>query len=307
MAGVPHEMEYNNRTAAVRAIGRYGRPDAAEALMTIIEDPQDDIRLRNDAGLALGAIATDEIVETVITKIQQTDLDEAARRFYLGALWQHPSHEVAGRLMELLTNPATPPDVRHPAAIAIGYAADPANDERLIALLANDQLSFDAAIAICLGGNEAGATALLAKLGTDADLRQSLQDALMNAENDFFNLVTTELWESGEVHRRMRVAQILNDGDGDNRQGYAWQTYSARLESGWSGVHGLTAPEIRARLLADLTGTDAARRTLVARVLGQMHELGLLMAARDGAGNGAEEARAMLQELTRPAQADSGS
>lgn len=307
MAGVPHEMEYNNRTAAVRAIGRYGRPDAAEALMTIIEDPQDDVRLRNDAGLALGAIATDEIVETVITKIQQTDLDEAARRFYLGALWQHPSHEVAGRLMELLTNPATPPDVRHPAAIAIGYAADPANDERLIALLANDQLSFDAAIAICLGGNEAGATALLAKLGTDDDLRQSLQDALMNAENDFFNLVTTELWESGEVHRRMRVAQILNDGDGDNRQGYAWQTYSARLESGWSGVHGLTAPEIRARLLADLTGTDATRRTLVARVLGQMHELGLLMAARDGAGNGAEEARAMLQELTRPAQADSGS
>lgn len=304
MAGVPHEMEYNNRTAAVRAIGRYGRPDAAEALMTIIEDAQDDIRLRNDAGLALGAIATDEIVETVITKIQQTDLDEAARRFYLGALWQHPSHEVAGRLMELLTNAATPPDVRHPAAIAIGYAADPANDDRLLALLDNEQLAFDAAIAICLGGNEAGAEALLAKLGADDDLRQSVQDALMNAENDFFNLVTTELWESGEVYRRLRVAQILNDGDGDNRQGYAWQTYAARLESGWSGVHGLTAPEIRARLLADLTGPDASRRTIIAHVLGQMHELGLLMAARDGGGNGAEEARAMLSALTRPAQAE---
>ncbi len=304
MAGVPHEMEYNNRTAAVRAIGRYGRPEAAEALMTIIEDAQDDIRLRNDAGLALGAVATDEIVEQVIGKIQQTDLDEAARRYYLGALWQHPSRVVAGRLMELLTNPATPPDVRHPAAIAIGYAADPANDERLISLLDNEQLAFDAAIAICLGGNEAGARALLAKLGEDDDLRQSLQDALMNAENDFFNLVTTDLWESGQVHRRLRVAQILNDGDGDNRQGYAWQSFSTRLESGWSGLHGLTAPEIRSRLLADLTGPDADRRVLVAHVLGQMHELGLLMAARDAAGPGAEDARAMLAELTRPAHTD---
>jgi HEAT repeat protein len=297
-------MEYNNRTAAVRAIGRFGRPDASEALMTIIEDPQDDIRLRNDAGLALGAIATDEIVETVITKIQQTDLDEAARRFYLGALWQHPSPVVAARLMELLTNPATPPDVRHPAAIAIGYAADPSHDAQLITLLDNEQLAFDAAIAICLGGSEEAAEALLAKLGTDDDLRQSLQDALMNAENDFFNLVTTELWESGEVYRRLRVAQILNDGDGDNRQGYAWQMFSTRLESGWSGIHGLTAPEIRARLLADLTGTDEAHRTIVAHLLGQMHELGLLMAARDAGGNGAEEARLMLQDLTRPAAAE---
>lgn len=304
MAGVPHEMEYNNRTAAVRAIGRYGRPDAAETLMTIIEDPQDDIRLRNDAGLALGAIADDEILEQVITKVRQADLDEAARRYYLGALWQHPSPTVSAHLMELLTDPATPPDVRHPAAIAIGYAADPSNDARLITLLDDDAMAFDAAIAITLGGSEEAARALLAKLGADDDLRQSVQDALLNSENDFFNLLTTDLWESGQVHRRMRVAQILNDGDGDNRQGYAWQQLGNRLESGWSGIHGMTSPEIRTRLLADLTGNDASRRTLVARVLGQMHELGLLMAARDAGGNGAEEARAMLAELTRPAHAD---
>jgi hypothetical protein len=131
-----------------------------------------------------------------------------------------------------------------------------------------------------------------------------VQDGLMNAENDFFNLVTTDLWESGEVFRRLRVAQILNNGDGDNRQGYAWQTYTARLESGWSGVHGLTTTEIRARLLRELEGPDADRRVLVAHVLGQMHELGLLMAARDSGGVGAEEARAMLAEITRPSHAD---
>ena len=47
-----------------------------------------------------------------------------------------------------------------------------------------------------------------------------------------------------------------------------------------------------------------SRRTLIARVLGQMHELGLLMAARDSGGVGAEEARAMLAEITRPSHAD---
>jgi HEAT repeat protein len=88
MAGVPLQREYDNRTAAVRALGRYGRAEAAEALMTIIEDPQDDIRLRNDAGLALGAIANDEILQQVLSKVQQTDLEEATRRYYLGALWQ---------------------------------------------------------------------------------------------------------------------------------------------------------------------------------------------------------------------------
>lgn len=304
MAGVPHEMEYNNRTAAVRALGRFGRPESAEALQTIIEDPQDDIRLRNDAGLALGACANDEILETVIGKIQQTDLDEAARRFYLGALWQHPSRAVAGRLMELMTNPATPPDVRHPAAIAIGYTADPANDERLIALLENHDMAFDAAIAIVLGGSDAAAEALLAKLGADDDLRQSLQTELMNAENDFFNLVTTELWDSGQVYRRLRVAEILNEGDGDNRQGYAWQTFAARLQSGWSGVHGLSANDIRQRMLTDINGDDPERRALIARALAAMNATGLLMAARDGGGAGAEDARQVLFEMNRPAQDD---
>ena len=90
----------------------------------------------------------------------------------------------------------------------------------------------------------------------------------------------------------------------DNRQGYAWQTYTARLESGWQGVHGLSTTEIRARLLHELEGPDADRRVLVAHVLGQMHELGLLMAARDSGGVGAEEARAMLAEITRPAHSD---
>lgn len=300
MAGVALETAYQNRTAAVRAIGRYGRPDAAQALMTIIEDAEDDPRLRNDAGLALGAVANDEILERVLTRIQATDLDDAARRFYLGALWQRPSRSIASRLLELIANPATSSDVRLPAAVAVGYAADPANDARLVQLLDSPETDDAAAIAICLGGSEEAARALLARLGQSSELRMAVQEMLMNQTNDWFNLVTTDLWDSGQVYRRLRVAAILNEGEGDNRHGYAWTTFVARLQAGWSGFHGMSTNAIRRRLYADLTGADATNRELIVRLFAATGDLGLLMAARDAGGPGAEEARRMLMELNRP-------
>lgn len=299
MSGVPLQHEYDNRTAAVRAIGRYGRPQAARALMTIIEDPLDDIRLRNEAGLALGAIANDEILRQVLAKVQQTDLDEPARRYYLGALWQRPSRSMSSALLDLIANPATPPDVRRPAAVAVGYAADPANDARLISMLESDVTKQAAAIAIALGGSTEAAHRLVAVLRRDTELRQALQDDLMNETNDWFNLLTSDLWESGQVLRRIQVARILhNEGFG-----FAWLPLVARLRSGWTGVGGLSARDVRTRLYALLRGDDPAQRQLAASVFGAIGETGLLMAARDTGGNGAEEARAELQRLNRPASA----
>lgn len=298
MAGVPHQREFDNRTAAVRALGRYGRADAAPALMTIIEDPEDDIRLRNDAGLALGAIADDAILAQVLAKIQQTDLDEVARRYYLGALWQRPSRAMSGALLDLIDNPATPPDVRRPAAVAVGYAADPGNDARLISMLDRDQTRGAAAIAIALGGSTEAATALVEHLGTNPDLRQALQDDLMNETNDWFNLVTGGLWDSGQVMRRIQVARVLNEGG----QGFAWIPLIGRLRSGWTGIDGLSGRDIRNRFYAMLRGDDATNRQLAADILGSMTELGLLMAARDEGGDGSEEARRVLAQINRPAQ-----
>lgn len=304
MAGVALEEEYAHRTAAVRAIGRYGRPEAAEALMTIIEDAEDDLRLRSDAGLALGAVADDATLAAILDKVTGTTVEETARRYYIGALWQHPSRAMSSRLLDVVANTALATDVRLPIAVAVGYAADPANDARLIQLLDNPQTDDGAAFAIVLGGGEDTASALLRKLGGDNDFRMTMQDALMNASNDWFNMITTELWESGEVHRRMRVAQILNEGVEDNRQGFAWNSLIARLQSGWGGVHGLSTNEIRRRIYADLTGPDAARRTLAVAILEGMSEMGLLLAARDAGGPGSDEARAALMRINRPAGQD---
>ena len=302
MAGVALERQYQDRTAAVRALGRYGRPDAAEALMAIIEDAEDDPRLRNDAGLSLGAVANDEVLGTVLEKVQSTDLDDVARRFYLGALWQRPSRPMSGRLLDLIANTSVSSELKLPAAVAVGYAADPANDERLIQMLENPETDEAAAIAICLGGSPAAARALVVRLGASNDLRSSVQDRLMNQENDWFNLVTSDLWESGQIWRRLEVAAILNEGTGDNRHGYAWTTFIARLQAGYGGFHGLSTNDIRRRMFAELTGADGAHRELVVHALAGMGELGLLMSARDSAGPGAEDARRILMELNRPAE-----
>lgn len=302
MAGVALERQYQDRTAAVRALGRYGRPDAAEALMTIIEDAQDDPRLRNDAGLSLGAIANDEVLGAVLEKIQSTDLDDVARRFYLGALWQRPSRAMSGRLLDLIANTSVSSDLKLPAAVAVGYAADPANDARLMQMLENPETDDAAAIAICLGGSPEAARALVARLGTDNDLRMTVQEALMNETNDWFNLVTTDLWESGQVWRRLEVAAVLNEGQGDNRHGYAWTGFIARLQAGYGGFHGLSTNDIRRRMFAEVTGADGTHRELAVRALAAMGEMGLLMSARDSAGPGAEDARRILMELNRPAE-----
>ena len=300
MCGVTHEPQLNLRTGAIRALGRFGRADprAIEALATVVEDPQDDVRVRSEAGAALGGLADDAVLEMLIGKIQQTDLDEAARRFYLNGLWQQPSQALSGRLLDMIENPATPPDVRRPAAIAVGYTADPANDARLIAMLAGD-MRRDAAFAILLGGSDAAAEALGARLATDPDLKDALQQGLVHAETDWFNLIRSDTWDSGEVHRRLRVARILNALEGEQRFGLPWTETMTRLQGGYGGHLGLRTAEIRNRLYADLTGDDPEVRALAADVLGAMSEMGLLMAARDAGGAGADEARAKLMEINR--------
>lgn len=294
---VTNETAFMNRTAAVRAIGRYGRPDPAQALMTIIEDPLDDRRLRHDAGLALGAVATEDVLRQVLTKLQQPDLDEVAKRYYVAALWQRPSRALTNELLALVTSTETPPDVKRAAALAIGYAADPSLDERVRQLLDDAATRREAAFMVVLGGSDANARALLAALASDSELQQVILYSIRDDEMNSFNLVTRSAFESGEVWRRLSVAHILNEGEGNNRHGYLWNHIIERLRAGWDGHDGLTPRQIRETLWEALRGDDADRRVLAARVMAAMDERGLLMAARDQAGPGSEEAREQLRRM----------
>ena len=301
---VPTEEIVRNREIAIRALGRYGKPDAIPGLMTLIEDPLDSAKLRAVAGSVLGQIADQKTLATIITKAKNTALDEATRVNYVQGLWQADAQALSGQLADLL-QPSQPAEVRRSAALALGYAADPANDQLLLDMLKNPALKREAAFAIILGGNEAAAAELYKQLEGDRELREVVQDALMADDSDFFNMITKRNFESGQIYRRLTVADALRNGKGELTFSNPWNQVIARLKAGWSGPDGLTAREIRARLYETLRGQEPAKRKLAAEAFGAMGERGLLIRSRDEAGPGQQEAREVLLRANRASAAAS--
>ena len=87
-------------------------------------------------------------------------LDERIRTDYATGLWRKPNADVSTQLLPLLQGD-TPSGVKIAAALAIGYAANPANDAKLVALLDDPAARRYAAMAAVLGGNDAAAAKLL--------------------------------------------------------------------------------------------------------------------------------------------------
>lgn len=297
---VKNEELFSDRKAAVEALGAYGRPQVADDLRTIIEDPLDDGRLRALAAASLGLVATPETMRQVIAFVQQPDVEDDVRRYYVQALWQRPAPELEAALLDLVADPVAPDDVRRAAALALGYAGDPDNDARLGALLESPDTRREAAFAVALGGSDENARKLLDVLVEDSDLADLLGYVFGNEENDWFNVLTVPMFESGQIYRRFRVARILREGKGDDRFGFAMVKALGALKSGWEGAGGVPPREVRRRLYEAMTGDDPARRALAADMLGEMGERGLLLRGRDEDGPGAEEARAVLLRLDDP-------
>jgi HEAT repeat protein len=287
-----------NREIAIRTLGRYGRPDAIPALMTIIEDAGDSAKLRAIAGQVLGQIADQKALGDIIAKAKNQALDEGTRTYYVQGLWMANAQALSGQLTELL-QPSVPADVRRSAALAIGYAADPANDQLLLDLLRNPEVKREAAFAVVLGGNEVAAQELYKQIEKDRELREVLQDFLMADDIDFFNMITAHQFESGEIYRRLKVADILRNTAGELTFSFPWQQVVARLKSGWTGPGGLTAREVRAKLYEGLRSQEPEKRRLAAEALGAMSERGLLLASRDEPGPGQQEAREVLMRQNR--------
>lgn len=294
------ETSYRNRSKACEALGYFGDVSVIPALTIIVEDPDDDDRVRLAATIALGRLADDTVLHTILDKVKNTATDEETREYYVQGLWQRPSRALAPDLLAVVADQAEPMQVRRSCALAVGYAADPSNDERLGALLEDEGARRHAAYAIVLGGTAALAEKLLQTIATDRDTREVLELATQSEDTDDFNLLTQDMFESGEVYRRIEVAETLRDGTehtGQARFGLAWTKMLERLKTGWGGPAGATPRFVREQLYASLTGTDAARRTMAADALGDMNERGLLFRARDANGPGAQEARNKLRVM----------
>jgi HEAT repeat protein len=295
---VPTEEIVRNREIAIRTLGRYGKPDAIPALATIIEDGTDSAKLRAIAGAILGQLADQKTLGDIINKAKSPALDEATRTYYVQGLWQADAQAISGQLADLL-QPSVPAEVRRSAALAMGYAADPANDKLLLDLLKNNEVKRDAAFAIILGGNKEAATELYNKLSSDRELGEILRDFLMAEDIDYFNLITGRQFENGEIFRRLSVAETLRTGEGTVTFSYPWQQVIARLKAGWSGPGGLAPRQVRAKLYEALRGQEPEKRRIVAEALGAMNERGLLLASRDEPGAGQQEAREVLLRANR--------
>ncbi|MEM9188934.1 MAG: HEAT repeat domain-containing protein [Myxococcota bacterium] len=288
------------RRGAIQAMGYYGNPDAVDELMEVVEDIDDDYELRALAGASIGMAADTEAMQAVMSKVQDSGTDENARRYYVQALWQKPHPDLTSSLLDLMANAEAPSALRRSAALAVGYSADDAANARLIEMLGAEETRTVAVYAIALGGSAEAAEAAVAALPDDNRAKEDLQAIVMSDQTDYYNLLTHQMFESGQVWRRIEASKILAEGNERGRYGYTWLKTLAVLRSGWNGIDGVSAAETRAKLWEGLTSEDPARRALVADVLGQLPERGLLLRARDSDGPGSEEARAVLRDLNRP-------
>jgi HEAT repeat protein len=298
---VPSEMAYRNRLEAMGGLAYFGRPDPklVKILTAIIEDPEDDFRLAEVAGATLGLIADQGIYQMMLTKIMDAKLEERIRADYASGLWRKPNPDVAAMLLPLLSGD-TPSAIKTAAALAIGYAGSAVNDAKLLALLDDPSARRYAAYAVVLGGNEDAARKLLEILPKDRDTEEILRTAVNSTEDDNFNLLTKVMFDSGQVYRRLRVAEILMQGTGKDSYSYLWAQVTARLRSGWDGSGGMSDRDIRATLYKELGSSDGERRRLIANTLASMSLRGLLLAARDA---GIKEARDVLLAQDRPKEA----
>ena len=73
---VVNEMAFLTRRAAIVGLAYFGKPDpkAIGEFVTIIEDAEDDYRLRRQAGQTLGLIADDALRATILQKITDANL-----------------------------------------------------------------------------------------------------------------------------------------------------------------------------------------------------------------------------------------
>jgi HEAT repeat protein len=296
---LPNEMLLSKRKSAILAMGRFARPEAFDTLVTVVEDDHDDYELRAMAASSIGMFATDEQLAQVLTKIHDATLPENTRRYYTQSLWQKPHPELDSQLLDLMAS-EQPREIRRAAALAVGYAGRAENDERLVAMLDTENGRREAAFAILLGGGDAAVQHLLEVLSQDRDLKEVLQQNVLNTENDWFNLITEEMFQTGAVWRRLKAAWLLKEGLDGNAYSYPWTKIVHVLGSGWEGTGGASPRFIREQLWTAIAGDDAALRLVVAHAFMDMPERGLLLRARDTEGPTQEAARAILLEASRP-------
>lgn len=295
------EDRLQERRNSIMAIKFLGSPEAGEKLMEIVLDPQDDQELRKEAAITLTYCADDAVMNSIIEKIKDESIDAVARAALVRGLWMNPSKAAIDAMFAILEGTGSFELVK-PAAIVIGEAADPANQERLVKLLdSEDEHRQRAAVfALMLGGDvEPVADRVIEILrGQEARLviRKWYEEHPIYLNKDMF--------ESKRVYRRLINAEIISDktAGGTDEILWPWKHLMDRIKTGWEdGPGGLTALEIR-NLLADTVRKDDKYRKLAAKILSGLNERGYLLALQSEKDPQRTVARNMLRMMNMKSQ-----
>lgn len=285
-------QERRNSIIAVRFLGD---SRAAAPLMEIVLDEKDDKELREEAAKSLIYVADAGVMETIVEKVNDNSIDPFARGALIQGLWYNPSEGAQAAMLGILQGSGGIELVK-PAAIALGEAANPANDEKLNALLGSedDHRARAAALAVMLGGNQDALDRVIEILkGQEARL------VLREWYSEHPVFITGEMFQSSRLYRRLANARALYTKTEDSEEEvlWPWRHLVDRLKSGWDeGPGGLTPMEIREEL-ARAVREKPEYQELAARTLASLGERGYLLMLQAEEGPHATIARDTLLSL----------
>jgi HEAT repeat protein len=272
------EDRLQERRNSIMALKFLRSPEAGEKLMEILLDPKDDQELRKEAAVTLTYCADETTMNAIIEKIRDESIDAVARAALVRGLWMNPNKAAIDAMFAILEGTGSFELVK-PAAIAIGEAADPANQDRLVKLLdSSDEHRQRAAVfALMLGGDITPVADRVIEILQGQEARLVIRQ--WYEEHEIY--LTKEMFDSKRIYRRMLNAKIISEktaGDGTEEILWPWKHLMDRLKNGWDeGPGGLTSLEIK-DLLTDTVRTDDQYRQLAAQILSGLNERGYLLA-----------------------------
>lgn len=281
------EFRLRDRIAALEGLANLGDPAAAETLMTILEDTEDDPEIRRDAGRALAYSMSDEVIPTVLAKIRDDAVDPETRKFYVHALWHRPNQEAVDALFRMLESTASHPGLLLAAGLALGEAGEGMLDQaRLRALLDRDDTDHlvPACLAAMMSGDDETLRSLLRVFENQQGVEAQVRDRFAGDQGHPLYL-TPDLFESGRLYRRLYNAAFLRDAN-ESAHGWAWQYLTGRMLVGTvSWPNGMSVFEVVTHLAEDVRHDDNPEwQRIAALALLRMGYRGyvLMLAAEEG-------------------------
>jgi len=289
---------------AADGLSQWRNHKAFKPLMAYIEDPKNNEQSRMSACAALAWVAEKEDFLEIAKKIQQYSghdkPDQVRRACLLEALIQRPVPGTAPALMSLMT-PESMLETRHQVARAIAKGGfDQAVEAQLFALMKNEALMDDAALALILGGSPETAARAVAQY---ADKPKAALDLLGELWYKSFGYWSTEDLESGLLFKYVDNAEAISRVTiRSTPQEWARVLLMKQFDNLVfdNGPHSFTRTVLRYRLWQMAKGQDEQKRAGAIRTLKFMKEQGVLLALRNEQGPAGQLARDAYFELMNP-------